>query len=272
MDMGLPHRRQGTGTPDGSAHVWRGATPQPESGGLPAARPPAPSAPAPADIPRARPAVPATPPPPAVPPPPAGGAYPTGVEAGPPPMPAGAPQTGPPLADWLRLPRPAALPGIWRCGYRPRPPEDPDRIPARQLVSGAVVSFLMGWLLWSLLWHGYLGSYWQWPLAALTPESWRDEGDKTLYVLAAWIYNSGVFIGLAVFFGRIGRWDELARRVVARLRAGGGDGTGGAVPDRPVEPAPPLLPTRTPWSGPSCGPGVPGRPRTGWRPSCGPGG
>ncbi|NSC24188.1 ATP-binding protein, partial [Streptomyces albus subsp. chlorinus] len=148
--------------------------------------------------------------------------------------------------DWLRLPRPAALPGILALRLPPRPPEDPDRIPARQLVSGAVVSFLMGWLLWSLLWHGYLGSYWQWPLAALTPESWRDEGDKTLYVLAAWIYNSGVFIGLAVFFGRIGRWDELARRVVARLRAGGGDGTGGAVPDRPVEPAPAPPPHQDP--------------------------
>ncbi|MBO8192374.1 ATP-binding protein [Streptomyces oryzae] len=147
-------------------------------------------------------------------------------------MPPSAPQAGPPLADWLRLPRPEAAPGIWRCGYAQPSPEDPDRTPARQLVSGAVISFLMGWLLWSLLWNGYLGSYWQWPLVALTPDSWRKaDGNQTLYIWSSWIYNGGVFIGLAVFFGRIGRWDELARRTWARLTRAK-SGTGGFVPDQ----------------------------------------
>ena len=74
-----------------------------------------------------------------------------------PPRPARAPEAGPSLADWLRTPRPEAEPGIWRYGYRPLPPEDPDRTPARQLLSGAVVAFLIAWLLWSLLYNGYLG-------------------------------------------------------------------------------------------------------------------
>lgn len=58
-----------------------------------------------------------------------------------------------PLAAWLRMPRPEALPGIWRYGYRARSPQDPERIPTRQLVAGALVSFLVGWILWSLLYN-----------------------------------------------------------------------------------------------------------------------
>ena len=57
--------------------------------------------------------------------------------------PARAPEAGPSLADWLRTPRPEAQPGIWRFGHRPRPPEEPDRISGRQLLSGAVIAFLV---------------------------------------------------------------------------------------------------------------------------------
>ena len=111
--------------------------------------------------PAAPPAAPATPPPPAAPP----------------LMPAQAAKAAaaePPVLGWLRTPRPAAAPGIWTYGHAPRPAEEPDRVPLRQLVSGAVISFLCGWLLWSLLWNGYLGSYWLWPLLLLTPDSWRE--------------------------------------------------------------------------------------------------
>ncbi|AXK37782.1 ATP-binding protein [Streptomyces armeniacus] len=134
-------------------------------------------------------------------------------------MPAQAPAAGPPLADWLRMPRPEAEPGIWRCGYEPLPPEDPERTPARQLISGALVSFLMGWLVWSLLWNGYLGSYWLWPLLSLTPESWRTGNDSTaLYSWASNIYYGLVLAVLAAVFGRVGHWDEVWRRIVARVR------------------------------------------------------
>src|SRR3954470_3116221 len=79
-----------------------------------------------------------------------------------PPMPAGAPPVPPPpdgsaFLAWLRAPRPQTLPGVWRLGHRPRPQEEPESIPARQLISGAVIAFLVGWLIWSLLQNGYLG-------------------------------------------------------------------------------------------------------------------
>ncbi|GGU45550.1 hypothetical protein GCM10010211_06780 [Streptomyces albospinus] len=150
-----------------------------------------------------RPAAPPTPPPPAAPPRPAApAAPPAGRQGG----------AEPPLVGWLRTPRPAAAPGIWTYGHRPRAKEEPERVPLRQLISGAVISFLCGWLLWSLLWNGYLGSYWLWPLVLLTPDSWRDGTEPMAYVWASYIYY-GLFLALmAVVFGRVGRWPELARR------------------------------------------------------------
>ncbi|MFH8570700.1 ATP-binding protein [Streptomyces sp. NPDC017993] len=158
--------------------------------------------------PAAPPATPATPPPPAAPP---------AMPAGPPaPSAAKAAAAEPPVLGWLRTPRPAAAPGIWTYGHRPRPAEEPDRVPLRQLISGAVISFLCGWLLWSLLWNGYLGSYWLWPLLLLTPDSWREAGgDKMVYVWATYFYYGLFLVLLAVVFGRLGRWPELARRCLA---------------------------------------------------------
>ncbi|MGW7520998.1 ATP-binding protein [Streptomyces sp. NPDC054796] len=160
-------------------------------------------------------------------------------------MPEQAPAAGPPLADWLRAPRPEAQPGIWRCGHEPRPPEDPDRIPARQLISGAVVSFLIAWLIWSLLWNGYLGSYWVWPLDAMTPDS--------VPAFARQFIANGYYalvIGiLVVVFGRLGRWHEVGRRAWARLRrpsgraagsgAGPAGGHGSGHARAPLAPPPP---------------------------------
>ncbi len=112
------------------------------------------------------------------------------------------------------MPRPAAAPGVWTYGHRPRPAEEPDRVPGRQLVSGAVISFLCGWLLWSLLWNGYLGDYWLLPLLFFTPDSWREAGgDQMNYVWAAYIYDGIVVTLLVVIFGRLGRWAELVRRL-----------------------------------------------------------
>ncbi|MBQ1163277.1 hypothetical protein KBZ21_35370 [Streptomyces sp. A73] len=90
----------------------------------------------------------------------------------------------------------------------------------------ALISFLMGWLLWSLLWNGYLGKFWLWPLFAMTPDS-LESGRKFL----AYSYYTLVAVALLVFFGRIGRWDELARRVWVRVKGGRGPQSGGFVPD-----------------------------------------
>lgn len=149
----------------------------------------------------------------------------------PPPMPSATPRTAPPLADWLRTPRPEAEPGIWRYGHHPLPAADPDRIPRRQLVGGAVLSFLVGWLLWSLLWNGYLGGYWLWPLDLFTPDAWH--GTLPM-VVASYVYYGLVVAGLAAVFGRLGHWDEVGRRAGARLRKGApGRSRGAGAPPPP---------------------------------------
>ncbi|MFG3115792.1 ATP-binding protein [Streptomyces sp. NPDC048197] len=169
--------------PSGGAHRTEPTVPRPAA---PPAAPPPPSAP---------PAVPAVPP---LPP-----------TAGP-----GAPE--PPVLSWLRMPRPAAAPGVWTYGHRPRPAEEPDRVPGRQLVGGAVISFLCGWLLWSLLWNGYLGTYWVWPFEVLVPTSWVQEartGSGFAYGVASNAYYGLWILGIAFIFGRLGRWPELVRRL-----------------------------------------------------------
>src|SRR5262245_43165352 len=86
-----------------------------------------------------------------------------GTRANPVPRPAGPPQVpprpahapgAPPRPDgaaflaWLRAPRPETAPGVWRLGHRPRPEQEPERTPTRQLISGALIAFLVGWLIW----------------------------------------------------------------------------------------------------------------------------
>src|SRR2546429_4428550 len=83
----------------------------------------------------------------------------------PPPMPQGTPV--PSLVTWLRTSRNAQAPGIYAYGHVPRPPEQPDRIPDRRLVGGAVLSLLGAMLVWSLLWDAPLNL-----IAMIVPESW----------------------------------------------------------------------------------------------------
>ncbi|HZF92394.1 ATP-binding protein [Streptomyces sp.] len=133
-----------------------------------------------------------------------------------PPRPPAAPPV-PPLPDgsafltWLRTPRPEAAPGVWRFGHRPRPDEEPERVPGRQLVSGAVIAFLVGWLIWSLLWNGYLGGWWLLPLYAMVPDSWAEPHSFAAVVV---VYAYYVIVGLIILVGvgRLGRWSEVWRR------------------------------------------------------------
>ncbi|WP_247748712.1 ATP/GTP-binding protein [Streptomyces sp. 4R-3d] len=140
-----------------------------------------------------------------------------------PPSPTHAPDPGigASVADWLRIPRPQAEPGVWRLGHRPRPPEAPQQVPARQLFSGALVAYLCGWLVWSLLWNGYLGGWWffadRWwflPVQWLTPEGWQlnDSPYFAVYTAASYLYYLLLIGLLAVGFGRIGNWNEVWRR------------------------------------------------------------
>ncbi|AQS67273.1 hypothetical protein [Streptomyces pactum] len=158
-----------------------------------------------------------------------------GTHANPVPRPAGPPEVpavpprpvrapGPPAApgvpplpdgsaflSWLRTPRPQALPGVWRFGHRPRPEEEPERVPGRQLLSGAVIAFLVGWLIWSLLWNGYLGSWWLLPLFAMIPDSWA-EPHSFASVVVVYAYYVLIAGAIMVGVGRLGRWGEIWRR------------------------------------------------------------
>ncbi|OBQ50679.1 ATP-binding protein [Streptomyces sp. H-KF8] len=133
-----------------------------------------------------------------------------------PPRPAGAPGMPPPpdgsaFLTWLRTPRPEAPPGVWRFGHRPRPEEEPERIPGRQLFSGALIAFLVGWLIWSLLWNGYLGGWWLLPLYAMIPDAWVEPHSfaAVVVVYAYYVLIAGLIM---VGVGRLGRWGEIWRR------------------------------------------------------------
>ena len=152
---------------------------------------------------------------PAGPPPVPAAAPPATTRASRPPGPratrAHAPRTGPTLAEWLHAPRVAGAPGTWAYGHVARAPEEPERTPLRQLVSGALISLLAGLLLGSLLWNSYLGSFWLWPLYLFTPDSWSHTDAS---VIASYIYYALVAGVLIVVFGRLGRWPELGRRLL----------------------------------------------------------
>lgn len=121
---------------------------------------------------------------------------------------------------------------MWTYGHVPRAAEEPERTPTRQLISGALIALLAGLLLWSLLWNGYLGGFWLWPLYMFTPDSWAG---KLPSVVASYIWYGLVIAILVIGFGRLGRWPELARRM---LRSRAVQAVQAAVPARPEEGGP----------------------------------
>lgn len=141
-----------------------------------------------------------------------------------PPMPRTAPRIGPSPVEWVRAPRPEAAPGIWRYEHIPKPPQEPNRLGDRQLLGGALLSLLVGLLVWSLCINGYI-DVWSRPLFWLTPDSWwstNQQAGELAY--AFWKLLFAAVLGYV--FGRIGRWPEVWRRFVRpRLR---GSGTGSA--------------------------------------------
>ncbi|MER5301537.1 ATP-binding protein [Streptomyces lasiicapitis] len=128
---------------------------------------------------------------------------------------AGAGAGGESFLGWLRTPRPQAAPGVWRFGHAPRPEQEPEVIPTRQLLSGAVIAFLVGWLVWSLLWNGYLGGWWVVPLELFLPDAWIYTGDKFGNAVVWNTYYTVIAVGIMIAVGRVGRWGEVWRRFVA---------------------------------------------------------
>ncbi|MER5789237.1 ATP-binding protein [Streptomyces sp. NPDC001980] len=164
-----------------------------------------------------------------------------------PPRPTAPPTAVPPLPDgsafltWLRAPRPEAAPGVWRFGYRPRAEQEPEELPTRQLLSGALIAFLVGWLVWSLLTHGYLGAWWGLPLQLFLPDSWQGANatippTATRFIYEGYTYLVALTIMLVV--GRLGRWGEVWRRFVApRFRAAASAGSRQEPPAPSEDPA-----------------------------------
>ncbi|MFS7879152.1 ATP-binding protein [Streptomyces asiaticus] len=164
------------------------------------------------------------------PPPPPPPQSPPSFPVGPPPMPPTAPPAAPgappvlapasrpSFVAWLRAPRAEAAPGVWTYEHKPKAPEEPDRIPSRGLISGALIAILCTWLLWSLITKGYLGPYWLWPLRLLNAEDWFNrDGDKDMLKWIANGYETLWFLIIAAIFSRVGHWPEVWRRYIAPL-------------------------------------------------------
>ncbi len=131
--------------------------------------------------------------------------------ASPPPMPQRPPANQ--LETWLRAPRHSDAPGVYAYGHRPRPPQDPDRIPDRKLVGGAVLALLVGMLVWSLISDGYI------PFAEfigwIVPDSWPSGGhNQFLAALYAVFVYALVVVVIIWPASRAGRWPEVFRRYV----------------------------------------------------------
>ncbi|MFD4176395.1 ATP/GTP-binding protein [Streptomyces anulatus] len=171
---------------------------------------------------------PALPPPPTTPPrvpPPAAGPRPAAppVEQRP-ARPGSAPPVeqplpGAPVDAWLRTPRPPQEPGVWRYGYTPPPPEEPEGVSNRSLLVGALISLLSALLLWSLWRNGYL-PYRLVPLKLFTPGEWWNPGTsggpRTIEGSDALTVYEAILFGLLAYgCGRIGNFSELFRRHVA---------------------------------------------------------
>lgn len=137
-----------------------------------------------------------------------------------PPLPAYAPSpetaAGTAFLAWLRVPRPAAALGIWRAGHQPRPEQEPERTPGRRLIGGALLSAQCAWIVWSLLYDGYLGLWWLVPLDLLAPDDWvHGRSGPVLLKFTYYGYYAVVIAVLAAVAGRAGRWAEVWHRYLA---------------------------------------------------------
>ncbi|MER5775995.1 ATP/GTP-binding protein [Streptomyces sp. NPDC002039] len=122
----------------------------------------------------------------------------------------------PPLAHWIRTPRPRAEPGIWRFGHEPREAGRVDPASDRALLTGAVISFLACVLLWSLLSNRYI-PYFDVPLKLFTPNDWWELGggpSDGRGTAALQAYMLLLTVGLVVWFSRLGSWRLAFDRLV----------------------------------------------------------
>ncbi|MEC3997490.1 ATP-binding protein [Actinacidiphila sp. DG2A-62] len=139
------------------------------------------------------------------------------------------------LEVWLRTPREHDAPGIYAFGHVPRTAPDPDRLPARRLLGGAVLALLVGLFVWSLF-RNYF-DFWIWPVIWFTPDHWRSGagGDTNAFNIATRTWATLCTVLLALVFARFGNWAEVWRRWArpALRKLWDGPEPGAAPEDRP---------------------------------------
>lgn len=122
-------------------------------------------------------------------------------------------EAAPPLVRWLRTPRPETSPGVWRPGHVPKPPERPDSPSDRELIGGAVLAALLGWLVWSLCQQYF--HFFRQPALWVVPDHWTTQrGDDRLVALDVTlrVYDVLFAVLLVCVFGRLGNGPEVWRR------------------------------------------------------------
>jgi hypothetical protein len=105
-------------------------------------------------------------------------------------------------------------PGIYGFGHEPRDPDDPDRMSDRRLLGGALLSLLIGILLWSLLRNGYV-PFWREPLTLLTPRDWWHGPRSRPEFFVGNAYDLLWIFLIAYYCSRLGSWPELLRRYLS---------------------------------------------------------
>ncbi|MGW6705788.1 ATP/GTP-binding protein [Streptomyces sp. NPDC054956] len=128
-----------------------------------------------------------------------------------------APAPAPTLADWLRVPRPDAGPGVWRHAHTPPVPR-PDAGDA-SLLKRVGISLVICFVVWRLFVGGALPLVGV-PLDLFTPEDWWTHGLRREPVdhrglAATEIYELLVTAGIVLAFARLGGWRTAFERLVA---------------------------------------------------------
>ncbi|CAM5596701.1 hypothetical protein SAVIM338S_05331 [Streptomyces avidinii] len=126
---------------------------------------------------------------------------------------------GPTLVDWLRVPRPAAGPGIWRHAYVPPAPR--PEVADASLLKRVGISLVLCFVLWRLFVAGSLPLVGV-PLDLFTPEDWWTHGLRREPVdhrglAATELYELLVTLAMVYGFAQLGGWrTAFDRLVVAR--------------------------------------------------------
>ncbi|GAA2285338.1 hypothetical protein GCM10010415_64240 [Streptomyces atrovirens] len=142
-----------------------------------------------------------------------------------PPVPEQAPRSASTVAAWLDAERPAARPGIWRYGYRPK--QIPERI-APVTVAGMLIPVALAIGAWSLWRRGYFPfkgavlrlftpNDWWWAGSVVTPKPVEGRVEPLPGMLFLHVADAVFFAALVLAVGVLGSWRAIVRHYVSRV-------------------------------------------------------